>query len=109
MSEETKRALEDVYEGFNGDIKKVEEYIYDKLNKKIEDVEFKTKFETFNYHDMYEFFREKKKMELLEKYREFLFDDPCHDELQSKATAVGIEMAVRTLGIKIIGINGGII
>lgn len=107
MYEETKRALEEVYEVFNGDIKKVEEYIFEKLNKNIEDVEFKTIFETFNYRNMYEFFEEKKKMELLEKYREFLFDNPCHDELQSKATAVGIEMAVRTLGIKIKGINGG--
>lgn len=46
-----------------------------------------------------------KEMELLLEYRKYLFDNPCHDELQSKATAVGIELAVRTLGLEIKGIN----
>jgi negative regulator of genetic competence, sporulation and motility len=44
-------------------------------------------------------------IELLSEYRKYLFDNPCHDELQSKATAVGIELAVRTLGLEIKGIN----
>lgn len=44
-------------------------------------------------------------IELLTEYRKYLFDNPCRDELQSKATAVGIELAVRTLGLEIKGIN----